>query len=263
MILEPKRSYILDLVDFSEDDPLLRFAAYASIVTGISTLLVGFLACCGAIKAERCMVVSFLIFLVFIFFAEISIGVLGILYREKFTGDRMEVYLSNMSHNRYYRDKWVLPLMDTIQFYLNCCGSHSPSDWLSSQWRSSIPPDSLIFDPGSPHLSVPNKSEDEAASTDPANLPIVPDSCCVQMQGATVNNRIARSLIRCQQPGTARLWRHQLGCHERLQHWFNEQTILFAAIGFAFAAFQIIGMCVSVVLWRRINDYLYVDSYER
>lgn len=31
----------------------------------------------------------------------------------------MEVYLSNMSHNRYYRDKWVLPLMDTIQFYVS------------------------------------------------------------------------------------------------------------------------------------------------
>uniref|UniRef100_A0A914E103 Tetraspanin n=1 Tax=Acrobeloides nanus TaxID=290746 RepID=A0A914E103_9BILA len=240
MILEPKRSYILDLVDFSEDDPLLRFAAYASIVTGISTLLVGFLACCGAIKAERCMVVSFLIFLVFIFFAEISIGVLGILYREKFTGDRMEVYLSNMSHNRYYRDKWVLPLMDTIQFYQQCCGGKGPMDYYDSYWyitntmhgtRSFVPP------------SCCKQSQEGRAWS---IQPIDPMCTTYVYYTTSFNNSV-----------------NIQGCHERLQHWFNEQTILFAAIGFAFAAFQIIGMCVSVVLWRRINDYLYVDSYER
>ena len=58
MILDPRRSYILDLVDFSEDDPLLRFAAYTSIITGTATLFVAFLSCCGAIRAEKCMIYS-------------------------------------------------------------------------------------------------------------------------------------------------------------------------------------------------------------
>jgi hypothetical protein len=58
MLLDPRRTYILDLVDFSEDDPLLRFAAYISLITGTATILVAFLSCCGAIKAEKCMIFS-------------------------------------------------------------------------------------------------------------------------------------------------------------------------------------------------------------
>lgn len=55
MILDPRRSYILDLVDFSEDDPLLRFAAYTCIVVGSITSVIAFFACCGSIKGEKCL----------------------------------------------------------------------------------------------------------------------------------------------------------------------------------------------------------------
>uniref|UniRef100_F1LAM6 Tetraspanin-17 n=1 Tax=Ascaris suum TaxID=6253 RepID=F1LAM6_ASCSU len=82
-LLDPRRSYVLDLVNFAEDEPLLRAAVYVSILTGCITLVVGFIACCGAIKKSRCMIVTLVIFLTIILCAEITIGVLAICYRNK------------------------------------------------------------------------------------------------------------------------------------------------------------------------------------
>lgn len=58
MFVDPQRNYLLDLVNFSEDDPLLTFAAAICLVTGAFTLIVGFLGCCGALKGMRCMLVA-------------------------------------------------------------------------------------------------------------------------------------------------------------------------------------------------------------
>lgn len=74
-------------------------------------------------------------------------------YKEKFPGNRMTVYLANISQNRYSRDKWVLPLMDSVQFYVSvwgifarkniwkyflfqqqCCGGNGPQDYFNSFW---------------------------------------------------------------------------------------------------------------------------------
>lgn len=58
MLVDPRRSYILELVNFSEDDPLLVFASYISIVAGVATIFVGFLSFCGALRRIRCMLVT-------------------------------------------------------------------------------------------------------------------------------------------------------------------------------------------------------------
>uniref|UniRef100_A0A914RBH2 Tetraspanin n=1 Tax=Parascaris equorum TaxID=6256 RepID=A0A914RBH2_PAREQ len=76
-------NYVLDLVNFAEDEPLLRAAVYVSILTGCITLVVGFVACCGAIKKSRCMIVTLVIFLTAILCAEVTIGVLALCYRNK------------------------------------------------------------------------------------------------------------------------------------------------------------------------------------
>jgi hypothetical protein len=56
--LDPAKHYLLDLVDFSEDDPLLRFSTYTLLVSGAMTLFVAFVGCCGAIKAGRFVIAS-------------------------------------------------------------------------------------------------------------------------------------------------------------------------------------------------------------
>uniref|UniRef100_A0AC34FJV0 Uncharacterized protein n=1 Tax=Panagrolaimus sp. ES5 TaxID=591445 RepID=A0AC34FJV0_9BILA len=221
------------------------------------------------------------------------------MYREKFTGDRMEVYIANLTHNRYYRDKWVTPLLDTIQyyifdinyrnhlktmihhdygvkmnkvknqqitklidnmqFYMHCCGAQGPQDWQHSQWRASAPIDLLDMDTGS-HQQVHHvKNGNNYVVNYTLALPNVPFSCCTQMSGSSVHNLIAKSLVRCQQSGsTNKNWRHHSGCHERLQEWFNEQSWIFAGVGIGFAIFQVIGIFLSFILVKQIDDYEYL-----
>ncbi|KAJ1367249.1 hypothetical protein KIN20_028120 [Parelaphostrongylus tenuis] len=119
MLLDPKRNYILQLVDFSEDDPLLTFAAYIAIVAGIVSLFVGFIGCCGAVQRIRCLIVGFMLCLVVLFLADVSIGTLALVFRNKFANGQITVYMKNLTLNRYNRDAWVKPLIDTIQFYVS------------------------------------------------------------------------------------------------------------------------------------------------
>ena len=50
MVVDPQRSYLLDVVNFSEGEPLLRLSAYVLMASGIVAVVVGFLGCCGAVK---------------------------------------------------------------------------------------------------------------------------------------------------------------------------------------------------------------------
>uniref|UniRef100_A0AC35U8B1 Tetraspanin n=1 Tax=Rhabditophanes sp. KR3021 TaxID=114890 RepID=A0AC35U8B1_9BILA len=241
MLLEPKRNYILDLVNFSEDDPLLTFASYTAIVCGIFTCFAGFAACCGAIRAERCMILAFIVFILVLFFAELSIGALAILYREKFTGTRMKVYVANMTHNRYNRDKWVTPLLDTIQFYQQCCGGSGPMDYEYSFWY--------------------------ITNTERGTRSFVPYSCCKQTQtqdGRAWNLQpIDRMCITY--PYFSQAFNnsvHTEGCHAKLQKWFNEQSVIFIIVGFSFAAFQIVGLIISVVYWQKLDNYRYIQAHQ-
>ncbi|CEF60020.1 BcDNA.LD19727 [Strongyloides ratti] len=237
MILDPRRNYILDLVDFSEDDPLLRFAAYIAIISGIGTIFIGFMSCCGAIQAERCMILTFIIFILLLFFSELTIGVLGVIYKEKFSGSEMRSYITNMSHNRYYRDKWVTPLLDTIQFYQECCGGNGPKDYQNSFWY--------------------------ITNTERGTRSFVPYSCCKQSQDGRAWHLIPTDPMCITYPYFSQAFNNSInieGCHKKLKEWFDEQSIIFMGIGFSFAGLQMIGLIIATVLWHNLDDYRFIQA---
>ncbi|VDP25014.1 unnamed protein product [Heligmosomoides polygyrus] len=94
------------------------FAAYIAIVAGSASLFVGFIGCCGAVQRMRCLIVGFMLCLFVLFLADVSIGTLALVFRNKFANGQLTVYIKNMTHTRYNRDAWVKPLLDTVQFYL-------------------------------------------------------------------------------------------------------------------------------------------------
>ncbi|PIO72664.1 hypothetical protein TELCIR_05393 [Teladorsagia circumcincta] len=149
----------------------------------------------------RCLLVGFMVCLFFLFLADVSIGTLALVYRNKFAQGRLTVYIKNMTHNRYNRDAWVKPLLDTVQFYVSvynliarymfyleeCCGVSSSDDYLASRWMALV-------------ASDPSYEHDDP--------PLVPLSCCRQIIGASALNPVARSLARCQQAAPNKMWRH-------------------------------------------------------
>jgi len=238
MLVDPQRNYVLDLVNFSEDDPLLRFAAYTALCAGALTLVVGFLACCGAIKRVRCMLGSFIIFLFVLFAAELGIGILAVVYRDKFTGDRMPLYLWNMSHNRYHRDRWVTPLLDTIQYYQQCCGGHGPYDYYDSFWF--------------------------ITNTERGTRSFVPKSCCKQTQSArawAIQPVDAMCTTYHYYTQAFNNSVHIQGCGKRMQEWYNTQAIIFAAVGFSFSILQLLGIVLAAIVCCQIQDeYSYIET---
>ncbi|KAF7637164.1 hypothetical protein Mgra_00003335 [Meloidogyne graminicola] len=48
--------------------------------------------------------------------------------------DSMSAYLANISKNRYNRDRWVAPVMDSVQFYHHCCGGYNFTEYFNSFW---------------------------------------------------------------------------------------------------------------------------------
>ncbi|MCP9265978.1 Tetraspanin [Dirofilaria immitis] len=202
-LLDPRRNYILDLVDFSEDDPLLRGASYLALVAGSVTMIIGFIGCCGTIKKSLCLLITFVICLLVLFFADVTIACLALFHRNKLVGDKLSVYLTNLTHDRYHRLHWVTPLIDIIQYY-----------FLTSNFDKKL--QSLVRQSYGVNLNIEHNAKvtsliDRLQFNQQLQFgfDVVPSTCCVQLTGATPMNPVARSSARCQQFQANKLWRHQ------------------------------------------------------
>ncbi|OZC07462.1 tetraspanin family protein [Onchocerca flexuosa] len=198
-LLDPRRNYILDLVDFSEDDPLLRGASYLALFTGSVTMIIGFIGYCGTIKKSLCLLITFVICLLVLFFADVIIACLALFYRNKFLTNDFDQKLQLLIKQNYgvnpnmeYNAK-VTSLIDKLQFNEQCCGSVDYKEWSSSRWRTSF------------WTNVELLQQQPQFGFD-----VVPITCCVQLSGATPMNPVARSSARCQQFQANKLWRHQM-----------------------------------------------------
>ncbi|XP_075151510.1 tetraspanin 39D [Haematobia irritans] len=97
------------------------------MVVGSLVAFICFMGCCGALKENSCMILSFAILALIIFFLEIGLGIAGYV---KHTGLRqiMETQfnatMDQYSERKDYRDAWSL-----LQSELGCCGMQGPTDW--------------------------------------------------------------------------------------------------------------------------------------
>ncbi|CAB3399291.1 unnamed protein product [Caenorhabditis bovis] len=275
MFLDPKRNYILDLVHFSENDPLLKASCYVAVCTGCAQLLVGFLGLCGAVNRNKFLLYMFSIFVILTFLCDVAIGTLSLVYKNKFSNNYMETYLKNLTYNRYSRDRWVQPLMDTVQFYINpvrenlreivktkygvsleveehrrvtefidklqfyhqCCGGESPLDYKDSFWY--------------------------ITNTIRGTRSYVPPSCCKQSQSGRAWGPIPIDPMCTTYRYESTAFQNAVnveGCHDKLQSWFNEQIWIFVGFGFASALTMMIGICLSCCLISKIRTYFYIKE---
>jgi len=229
MLFDPRRTYILDLVNFFENDPLLRAVTYIFLFVGCVAFAVGILGCCGALREIQCMLSSYCFVLGLLFVAQMSAGIMAVVFREQITRD-MRWYLYDLVHNRYEREKWVTSLVDTIQFYQKCCGSNGTEDYDMSFWQ------------------IWNANRGAVL--------YVPISCCAQKQDAYPPDNLQAIDDRCQEFPYGKFpvgAVHQQGCYDKLLAYFNENSIIFIVLGFAISAFFIMGISLSMCLCLSIR----------
>ncbi|XP_059060714.1 CD63 antigen-like [Achroia grisella] len=120
---EIKSSPYIDLTDeqFYTSGPVVM------IIVGIIVFVVAFFGCCGAVKENHCMIITFSVFLLIIFLAELAIGIAGYV-KHKDLENSIKRHL-NETIKEYPTNADVQRTFDIIQTDLNCCGINGPKDW--------------------------------------------------------------------------------------------------------------------------------------
>ncbi|KAJ1139507.1 hypothetical protein NDU88_005878 [Pleurodeles waltl] len=98
------------------------------IIIGTIIMVVAFLGCMGAIKENRCLLMSFFILLLIILLAEVILAVCLFIYEpqfEKYLGKELQEGIKLQKND-------TLILWNSIQQKLKCCGVYNVSDWQSA-----------------------------------------------------------------------------------------------------------------------------------
>jgi hypothetical protein len=137
--------------DFQEIVETPNAAAILVIIIGGVTFFIAFLGCCGASSESSCMLTSYAIIVGIVFLAEAAAAVLLLVYTSKITD-----LASNGVKEAFSKYKpgdtteAVNPIVDILQFSLQCCGVEGKDYWNGKYPVSGQVPMSCCFDPSKP-----------------------------------------------------------------------------------------------------------------
>jgi len=105
------------------------YASDLLIIIGVIIFIIAFFGCCGALKENACMTLTFSTLLIVIFVLEVIVGIGGIILRNK--ADEMIHKTLNDTMQRYdlKNETEITALWDQVQYKFNCCGINNYTDW--------------------------------------------------------------------------------------------------------------------------------------
>ncbi|XP_071756446.1 tetraspanin-9 [Centroberyx gerrardi] len=123
---------------FSPSFPSLS-AANMVIAIGAIVMVTGFLGCLGAIKENKCLLLSFFIVLLIILLAELILLILFFVYSDKVSENAKQdlkdgLALYNSDNNVGLRNAWNI-----IQAEVRCCGVTAYTDWHEALKEKVVP----------------------------------------------------------------------------------------------------------------------------
>ncbi|XP_051544065.1 tetraspanin-9-like isoform X1 [Myxocyprinus asiaticus] len=123
---------------FSPSFPSLS-AANLIITLGSVVMVTGFLGCLGAIKENKCLLLSFFIVLLIILLAELILLILFFVYTDKVSENAKQdlkegLQLYNTDNNIGLRNAWNI-----IQAEWQCCGVTGHTDWHDALQEKAVP----------------------------------------------------------------------------------------------------------------------------
>uniref|UniRef100_A0ABI7ZKG8 Tetraspanin 9 n=1 Tax=Felis catus TaxID=9685 RepID=A0ABI7ZKG8_FELCA len=123
---------------FSPSFPSLS-AANLVIAIGTIVMVTGFLGCLGAIKENKCLLLSFFIVLLIILLAELILLILFFVYMDKVNENAKKdlkegLLLYNTENNVGLKNAWNI-----IQAEMRCCGVTDYTDWYPVLGENTVP----------------------------------------------------------------------------------------------------------------------------
>ncbi|CAL8126394.1 unnamed protein product [Orchesella dallaii] len=97
------------------------------IAVGAAVFFIAFMGCCGVLRENNCMMMTYAVFLTIILLVQVGLAVAAGLYEDELR----EVLQKGMgkSIDKYGQQKEVKEAWDAMQSKLKCCGSDKYTDW--------------------------------------------------------------------------------------------------------------------------------------
>ncbi|XP_012229466.1 CD63 antigen [Linepithema humile] len=108
------------------------------IAVGSIILFIAFFGCCGSLRENHCMIITFSTLLAVIFILEIIGGTMGYVMRGRIATIVEEKMVNTMP--KYNNSKEIQFVWDQLQRDFKCCGMNNATDWTSKPFNlSGIP----------------------------------------------------------------------------------------------------------------------------
>ncbi|KAE8741371.1 hypothetical protein FOCC_FOCC013070 [Frankliniella occidentalis] len=246
VFLDPAKAHLFHLVSATQAKrDVIYYLAYVLLGIGGSILLIGFLGCCGALHERRCMIGTYVMFLIVLIVGEMGVAVLTFVFREEFL-EGLDTRLSSELIEKYGMDienhylsnnvanKDFTTSVDFAQYRFNCCGMRNDSDYLETQWWKQ------------------SRSKDSR----PRNVPL---TCCVLANTDTEEawqSPLPKQEQSCQDdnPRVHERLRYKQGCLLELVLWFRRESAVLVATCSSIAGLQLLGIVLSICLCRNIAE---------
>ncbi|CAD1479589.1 unnamed protein product, partial [Heterotrigona itama] len=108
-----------------------KFLSVPSLLIAIGTIIffIAFFGCCGAVRENYCMIVTFTSLLVIVFILELSGGISGYVLRARASSIIQNKMRDSMQ--QYQNSSEISALWDNLQRDFHCCGTANASDWIT------------------------------------------------------------------------------------------------------------------------------------
>lgn len=102
-------------------------AANLLLVAGGVTMVTGFLGCLGALKEQRCLLMTFFVILLVLVLTEVTLAVIIHLFHNKLDDKAQSDLKEGMKV--YRSDEGLTKSWDNVQRMFKCCGVSDKADW--------------------------------------------------------------------------------------------------------------------------------------
>ncbi|KAF3430124.1 hypothetical protein E2986_03977 [Frieseomelitta varia] len=108
-----------------------KFLSAPSLLIAIGTIIffIAFFGCCGAVRENYCMIVTFTSLLVIVFILELSGGISGYVLRARASSIIQEKMKESIQ--QYQNNSEISTVWDNLQRDFHCCGTTNATDWVT------------------------------------------------------------------------------------------------------------------------------------
>lgn len=106
-----------------------KFLSVPSLLIAIGAIIffIAFFGCCGAVRENYCMIVTFTSLLAIVFILELAGGISGYVLRARASTIIQTKMVDTMED--YQNSTEIAAVWDKLQRDFACCGTHNASDW--------------------------------------------------------------------------------------------------------------------------------------